>query len=295
MTPLIECVPNFSEGCRQNIIREVVDAICLDGIDLLHQTSDPDHNRTVVTFTGSPDKVLDAAFEGVKAAATLIDLEVHRGVHPRLGAMDVVPFVPLQGATMEDCVILARKLGQQVGDELGLPVYLYGAAAIRPERESLATIRRGEYEKLKNTITFPERYPDYGPAKLGRAGAVVIGARPPLIAFNIFLTTDDVAIARSIARIIRYSSGGLPGVQALGLRVANRAQVSMNLIAYKQTPLHRVVEIVRMEAAKFGVGIYKTELIGLIPKDAILDAAAWYLQLHDFQNQQVLDYVSPIN
>jgi glutamate formiminotransferase len=191
--------------------------------------------------------------------------------------------------SLEDCAAFARQLGARVGEELRLPVYLYEAAALKPERRNLADIRRGEYEGLKESITHPERYPDFGPAQVGRAGAVVIGARKPLIAYNVFLTTADVRIARLIAKAIRHSSGGLAGVKALGLLVKGRAQVSMNLTDYRHTPVHRVVEFIRIEAARYGTGIYKSELIGLIPEDALLAAACWYLQLHDFDAQQILE------
>lgn len=273
---------------------EVVDAIVhaiayVPGVSILHRTSDADHNRSVVTFAGAPDAVCEAAFSGIAEAARHINLEEHRGQHPRLGAADVVPFVPLTDATLEDCVVLARRLGERVGRELRLPVYLYEAAATRPERVNLEDVRRGGYESLRTSIGTPERAPDYGPAEVGRAGAVIIGARLPLVAFNVFLTTDDVSIAQKIAAAVRHSSGGLRYVKALGLLVNGRAQVSINLTDTSRTPLHRVVELVRREAERYGTAVHHTELIGLIPQSAVLDAAGWYLQLDAFGPERILE------
>jgi glutamate formiminotransferase len=291
MPPIMECVPNFSEARNPETIRAILQAIeSVAGVQLLHHTSDSDHNRTVVTFAGEPQPVMDAAFAAIKTAAELIDMEQHRGVHPRLGAADVIPFVPLRDITLAECAEYARQLGQRVGEELDLPVYLYEAAATRPDRYHLADVRRGQYEGLKKTITQPERIPDFGSAKVGKAGAVIIGARKPLIAFNIFLNTNDVTIAKRIAKAIRYSDGGLVGVKALGLLVRGQAQVSMNLTDYRHTPVYRAVEMIRAEAAKYGVGIQQAELIGLIPQDALLDTARWYLQLHDGHNGQILEH-----
>ncbi|MCI0551735.1 MAG: glutamate formimidoyltransferase, partial [Anaerolineae bacterium] len=211
MTPLIECIPNFSEARRPEVIDQIAAAITsVEGARLLDRSSDLDHNRTVLTFAGSPEAVEEAAFRAIQTASELIDLNNHTGEHPRMGATDVVPFVPLSGATMEECVAIAKRLGQRVGDELGIPVYLYEAAAARPERANLENIRKGQYEGLKSEIeSNTDRAPDFGPSKLGSAGATVIGARNPLIAFNVYLTTDDVDIAKKIAKAIRHSSGGL--------------------------------------------------------------------------------------
>jgi glutamate formiminotransferase / formiminotetrahydrofolate cyclodeaminase len=292
MPPVMECVPNFSEGRNQETINAILDSIqSISSVQLLHHTSDTDHNRTVVTFAGEPMAVMEAAFAAIKTASELIDMEQHQGVHPRLGATDVVPFVPLRDMTLEQCADFARQLGRRVGIELDLPVYLYEAAATRPERLNLANIRRGQYEILKSTITLPEREPDFGAAKVGKAGAVIIGARKPLIAFNVYLTTSDVTIAQNIAKAIRQSSGGLSGVKALGFLVKGQAQVSMNLTDYRRTPVFRVMEIIRREAAQYGVNIHHSELIGLIPQDALLDAARWYLQLHDSDNRQILEHL----
>jgi glutamate formiminotransferase len=290
MSQIVECIPNFSEGRRMDVVDAIVKAIeGHDNVRVLHRTSDEDHNRSVITFVGTADAVLEAAFRAVRTASDLIDLEQHQGVHPRIGAADVVPFVPIEGITMEECVRLARKLGQRVGDELSIPVYLYEQAALRPERKSLANIRRGQYESLKTEITTAERYPDYGPATLGTAGASAIGARKALIAFNVFLNTDDAHIAEKLARNIRGSSGGLSGVKALGFKVRGQAQVSMNLVDYQSTPIYRVMELLRVEAAKLGVNIIRSELIGLMPQDALIETAGWYLQLPDLKAESLLE------
>ena len=288
---LVECVANFSEGRRDEVIAAIIAAIeAVPGVTLLDLHQDADHNRCVVTFAGGPDAVVDGAFAGVACAAQLIDMDAHQGQHPCIGAADVVPFVPLEEVTLEDCAELARNLGQRVGTELQIPVYLYEAAASRPERANLANLRRDGYEGLKTVIvTDPDWQPDYGPAALGKAGASAIGARPPLIAYNIYLTTNDVEIARKIAATVRYSSGGLACVKALGLLVQGRAQVSMNLTDYRQTSLAQVVEFVRREAARYGTAIHSSELVGLIPQQALLDAAQWYLQLDNLQPDSLLE------
>jgi glutamate formiminotransferase / formiminotetrahydrofolate cyclodeaminase len=288
---LIECIPNFSEARRPEVIDQIVAAIqSVEEVRLLDRSSDLDHNRTVLTFAGSPFGVEEAAFRAIKTASELIDLDNHTGEHPRLGATDVVPFVPLSGANMDDCIAMAKRLGERVASELDIPVYLYEAAAMRPERANLENIRRGQYEGLKAEIeSNPERQPDFGPAKLGPAGATVIGARNPLIAYNVYLTTDEVEIAKKIAKAIRNSSGGLRHVKALGLLVEGRAQVSMNLTNFRETPIARVVETIRREAQRYGVGIHHSELVGLIPQEALVDAAVWYTQLDAFDKEQVLE------
>lgn len=291
MDRVVECVPNFSEGRRQEIIDQIVQAIAgVEEVRVLDVEWDADHNRSVVTFAGSPGGVEEAAFRAIETAARLIDMDEHRGEHPRIGATDVVPFVPIRGVTMADCVAIARRLGERVGKELGIPVYLYGEAATRPERQDLAYIRRGEYEGLKESIaTDPDRAPDFGPARLGKAGATVIGARPPLIAYNVYLSTDDVRIAKKIARAVRHSSGGLRYVKALGLLVQGRAQVSMNLTDYRRTPIPRVMELIRREAARYGVSVVSSEIVGLVPEEALLDAALYYLQLDGFSCDRILE------
>jgi len=291
MRQLVECVPNFSEGRRTEVIdRIAADIAAVPGVSLLDRESDSDHNRTVITFVGTPEAALEAAFRGIRTASELIDLDVHQGAHPRMGATDVVPFIPIEGVSMADCITLAQRLGKRVGDELNIPVYLYEAAATRPENENLANVRQGEYEGLKVAIeTDPRRKPDFGPSRMGKAGATVIGARAPLVAYNVYLTTDKVDIARKIAKAIRHQTGGLRFVKALGLLVNGKAQVSMNLTDYTQTPVFRAVELVRREAERYGVGIESTELIGLIPQKALFDSAQWYLQLDNFQPDMVLE------
>jgi glutamate formiminotransferase len=291
MKRIVESVPNFSEGRRKDIISQIVGALAsVEGVRVLDVQSDADHNRSVVTIVGEPEAVEEAAFQGIERAARLIDMNQHQGGHPRMGATDVVPFVPIAGVTMADCVEMARRLGERVGRELAIPVYLYEEAASRPERCNLADVRRGEYEGLKVEIeTDPHRTPDFGPARVGKAGATAIGARPPLVAFNVYLNTDDVAIAKAIARAVRHSSGGLRYVKALGLLVEGRAQVSMNLTDHRQTPIHRVVEMIRREAARYGVTIASSEVVGLIPNEALLDAARFYLQLDGFSSDQILE------
>jgi len=291
-TKLIECIPNFSEARRPEVVEQIKQAITsVPGVTLLDQHSDLDHNRTVLTFVGPPRGVEEAAYQAIARAAVLIDLDQHSGEHPRIGAADVVPFVPISGVSMDDCVHLAQRVGQRVGEELGVPVYLYEEAATRPERRNLENIRRGEYEALVQEMGVkPERAPDYGPEQVGPAGAVVIGARQPLIAFNVYLTTGDVSIAKKIAKAVRHSSGGLRYVKALGMLVEGQAQVSMNLTNFRRTPLVRVVELIRREAARYGVSVKHTELVGLIPQEALVDAALWYLQLDQFEPQQILEY-----
>lgn len=288
---LVECIPNFSEGRRPEVIDAIVEAItAVEGVILLDLSSDKDHNRSVLTFVGDPKAVEEAAFQGIAKAAELIDMDKHDGEHPRMGATDVVPFVPISGLNIEDCVAIAQRLGKRVGEELKIPVYLYEKAATRPGRRNLAAVRRGEYEGIKAEIgKEKKREPDFGPQKLGSAGAVAIGARQPLIAYNVYLTTDDVSIAKSIARVVRHLSGGLRFVKAAGFLVDGKAQVSMNLTNYQKTPLARVVEAIRREAQRYGVAIQKSELVGLIPQQALEEAATWYLQLHDFDPQQVLE------
>ncbi len=291
MRKIVECVPNFSEGQRKEVIDRIAAAIsAVPRVHVLDVQSDADHNRTVVTFAGEPEAVEEAAFRGIEKAAELIDMDLHRGEHPRLGAADVVPFVPIKNVTMEDCVAIAQRLGERVGRELGIPVYLYEKAAARPERRNLADVRRGEYEGIKAEIaTKPEREPDFGPQHVGKAGATAIGARSPLIAFNVYLGTDDVEVAKAIARAVRHSSGGLRYVKALGLLVKGQAQVSMNLTDYRQTPVHRVVEMIRREAERYGVAVVESELIGLIPNEALVEAAEFYLQMGDFSSHQILE------
>jgi glutamate formiminotransferase len=287
-------VPNFSEGRDRAVIAAIVDAISgVPGAAVLGQTSDADHNRSVITFAGEPEAVAQAAFRGIECAVTKIDLNRHQGIHPRIGAADVVPLVPLSEITMSDCAALAEQLAERVWNELQVPVYLYEQAARRPDRANLANLRRGRFEGLREEVQFnPARLPDFGEAALHpTAGACVIGARKLLIACNVNLTTADVKIARSIARSIRFSSGGLAAVKALGLYLESRgcAQVSVNLTDFEVTPLCAVFEAVRAAADRCGVRISGTELIGLIPRKALEGLASCGLQFQNFRPDLVLE------
>jgi glutamate formiminotransferase len=294
---LIECVPNFSEGRRPEVVDEIVHAIGqFDGISVLDHSRDETHNRSVVTFAGSAEMVVRAATAGVGRALELIDMEQHSGAHPRIGAVDVIPFVPLGSTTIEECVDLARRFGEQIATRFDLPVYLYGDAALRPERRRLAHVRRGQYESLRDEIaTNPDRAPDYGPARVHpRGGAVAVGARKPLIAFNVNLRTDDLALAIRIASTIRESGGGLPAVQAMGVLLENpgqpsMAQVSMNLVDWQRTGITAVVREIRRLALEAGTDIDHCELIGLAPTGALLEVAADALGLADFTPDQALE------
>lgn len=292
MDKIVECVPNFSEGRRERVVDEIVAAMSIAGLKMLDREMDADHNRSVITFAGEPRAVEDAAFRGIAASARLIDMDAHRGEHPRIGATDVVPFVPVRGVTMDDCVAIARRLGERVARELDIPVYLYERAATRPERRDLAYIRRGEYEALKQEIaTNPDRAPDFGPMRIGKAGATVIGARPYLIAYNVNLATSDLKIAKDIAATIREKNGGLPSVKAKGfmLREKNIAQVSMNLTDYTTTGMLTAFNTVKAEAAKRGVQVLESELIGMVPLQALTQVAAQALLLPKLSADQVLD------
>ncbi len=295
MYPLIQCVPNFSEARRPEVVEAIVAAIRQAGgraFQLLNVSADAEHNRTEVTFVGSPASVESAAFAGIAKAAELIDLGRHSGAQgsPRIGATDVVPFIPLRDASMQDCIALARRLGERVGRELNIPVYLYEAAATRPERENLETLRRGQYEGLKAEIaTNPAREPDFGPRQLGPAGATIIGARACLLAYNVYFNTPDAAIAKKIAQAVRQSSGGLRFIKAQGQLVEGQAQVSLSLANFAQTPLARVLEFIRREAARYGAAVTRSELVGLVPQAALVDAAQWYLQLDNLDSDQILE------
>ncbi|NSW51624.1 MAG: glutamate formimidoyltransferase [Anaerolineae bacterium] len=288
---IIECIPNFSEARNPEVLKRIRDAILrVRGIVIIDQHSDLDHNRTVITMLGSPASIEEAAFQCVACAAGLINLEHHEGQHPRIGATDVLPFIPIRNATMTQCVEIARRVGRRIGTELEIPVYLYEEAATHDDRRLLENIRRGQYEGLKREITTnPARLPDFGPARLSTAGATAVGARQPLIAFNVYLTSNDINIAKKIAAVIRHSSGGLHYVKALGMLVNGMAQVSMNLTNFKQTSLHHTVEMIRREAERYGTAIHHSELVGLIPQRALLDSARWYLQLDQFTFDQILE------
>jgi glutamate formiminotransferase/formiminotetrahydrofolate cyclodeaminase len=290
---LVECVPNFSEGRRPEVVSAIRDAIAaVEGASVLDVSSDASHNRSVITFVAPVEVAVDAAFAGIKAAAERIDLCSHSGEHPRIGATDVVPFIPLEGSTMEDCIALARALGERVGRELQIPVYLYERAATTPARENLADVRRGEFEGLREELgKNPARNPDFGPAKIHpTCGAIAIGARPFLVAYNIYLgPASNLQIAKNIAKAVRGSSGGFRYVKGLGLEVDGQAQVSMNLVDTEKTPLHHAFDFVKMRAEAEGAQVTWSEIVGLVPERVLFDTAVSHLQLKQFKPEQVLE------
>jgi glutamate formiminotransferase len=292
---IVECIPNFSEGQSLEVIDQIVAAIkSVTGVVLLDRESDADHNRSVVTFVAAPDAIVDAAIAGARKAAELIDLNKHKGEHPRMGAIDVIPFVPISGVTMDDCVALARACGERMWNELSIPVYLYEKAATRPERENLAAIRKGQFEGIRDEIATKEsRRPDFGEARVHpTAGITAVGARPPLIAYNVNLGTSDIEIANKIARAVRHLSGGLRYVKALGFELKDRGivQVSMNMVNYEGTPLFRAFEMIKREAERYGVPVIGSEIVGLVPQQALNAVADFYLQLENFSEDQILEH-----
>src|SRR5216684_4064707 len=294
MKRLIECVPNFSEGRDPARVDALVAAMsAVEGVYVLDREMDADHNRSVITLAGEPEAVAEAALRGVGKAAELIDLTRHTGAHPRLGATDVVPFIPIEGVTIEDCVVLAKKVGREIWERYRIPVYFYEAAALRPERTNLENIRRGQFEGLRQEVLAnPDRAPDVGEPRLHpTAGATVVGARKFLIAYNINLNTPDIGTANKIAKTIRFSSGGLRYAKAMGvdLKARGLAQVSINLTDFEQTPIHRVFEMVKREAERYGCAIVGSEIVGLVPKKALEMTADFYLQLENFSPAQVLE------
>ena len=294
MADIVECVPNFSEGRRKEVVDAIAKSIAsVPGVRLLDTEMDSNHNRCVITFVGDRIAVAEAAFQGAKSAVARIDMNNHRGEHPRVGALDVLPFVPISGVTMDDCVALARSVGRRIADELRVPVYLYEAAATRPDRKALPDVRRGEFEGLKVAIeTDAERKPDFGPSKLHpTAGACIVGARPVLIAWNVNLGTKDVTVAKRIAKAIRESDGGLPAVRAKGFELADRGlvQVSMNMTDYRKTSLVQAFDAIRDLATKEHVEIVESEIIGLVPLDAVLLGATQYFKLARFHREQILE------
>lgn len=294
MAEIVECVPNFSEGRRKEVVDAIATAIAgVHGVRLLDREMDANHNRCVITFVGDRTAVADAALAGARKAVELIDMNRHHGEHPRIGALDVLPFVPVAGVTMDDCVAIARTVGKRLADELGVPVFLYEAAATRPDRKDLPSVRRGEYEGLKTEIeTNPDRKPDFGPSKMHpTAGATVVGARPLLVAWNVNLATKDVRVAKRIAKAIRESDGGLAAVRAKGFELADRGlvQVSMNLIDYQKTSPLRVYEEIERLAAAEHVAIAESEVIGLVPLEPLLEAAIAQFKLANFHRGQILE------
>ncbi len=294
MAKLVECVPNFSEGRRPEVIDQICAAISsVDGVTVLDREMDPDHNRAVVTFVCHPSLAVEAAFRGYQTAAELIDMTTHSGEHPRMGACDVCPFIPISEVSDDDAVELANQLGKRVGEELRIPVYLYETAASRPGRKNLAKVRRGEYEGIRDSIaTDPDRAPDYGPTEMNlKSGATAIGVRFPLVAYNVYLSTNQKWIADRIADAVRSLKGGYRFVKALGFMIHERdqVQISMNLVNYQKTPIFRVLETIRSEAARYGVAVTSTEVVGLVPLEALVDVADFYLQLEGFSKDQVLE------
>jgi glutamate formiminotransferase len=294
MERIVECVPNFSEGRNGETIARLIEAVeAVEGALVLGTHIDADHNRSVITFVAPPEKVVEAALRVVARASELIDLNAHAGQHPRMGACDVLPFIPVRGLSVEECVALAHRAGERIWGELQIPVYFYESAALRAERRNLADVRRGGFELLREKIaTLPERAPDVGEARIHpTAGACIVGVRPLLIAYNVTLDTKDISIARQIARRIRERDGGLLHLKALGFELETRGvvQVSMNLTSYERTNLHQAFEAVRREAAKLGVEVIASEIVGLVPQAALFAAAAHFLQLENYSPDLVLE------
>ncbi|MBO0859321.1 MAG: glutamate formimidoyltransferase [Chloracidobacterium sp.] len=294
MKKIVECIPNFSEGQDGEKVELIVKTItAVPRVAVLDYSMDPDHNRAVITFAGEPEPVVEAAVRAAAVAVELINLNTHSGEHPRLGALDVLPFVPIKGVTMDECVELARNAGERIAKELNIPVYLYEKAATRRDRTDLANVRRGEFEALRQSIVSdPNRKPDFGFRRVHpTAGAMAVGARTPLIAFNVNLATEDLAVAEKIAKAVRASDGGLLNVKALGLELKSRyqTQVSLNLTDYEETPIFRAFEMIRREAARYGVTIVGSEIVGLVPQAALNACSEFYLQIENFSNDVILE------
>ena len=294
MASVVECVPNFSEGRRKEVVDKIAYSISsVPGIKILDVEMDPDHNRSVITFVGNKQSIQEGAFRGARAAVELIDLTKHKGEHPRMGALDVLPFVPIQGVRMEDCVRIAHAVGERIAKRLKVPIYLYESAAMTPERKNLEKVRKGQFEGLREAIkTDDSRYPDFGPREVHpTAGATAVGARMPLIAFNMNLKSQDLTAAKDIAKKIRTSGGGLPHLKALGfdLKEKGMVQVSMNLTDYTVTPISKVFDLVKSEAEARRIEVAEGEIIGLIPLDAVCDITARFLKLEQFSSGQILE------
>ncbi len=293
MARLVQCVPNFSEGKNKEVVEKIVNEIRkIDGIKLLDYSMDKDHNRSVVTFVGEPEKVVEAAFNSCKVASELIDMSKHKGGHPRMGATDVIPLIPISDVTVEECIEYSKSLAKRIGEELKIPVFLYEKSASNKERENLSDIRRGQYEGMAEKLKDERWKPDYGPDKLNiKAGVTAVGVRPPLIAFNVNLGTDNIEIAKKIATAVRARTGGFAYCKAIGLEIKERGivQVSMNMVDYTKTPLFRVFDAIEREARRYGVSVIGSEIIGLVPMQALVDVADYYLRLEDFTSEQVLE------
>lgn len=293
MVKIVECVPNFSEGVRQDVVEKILDeARNVSGVTLLDSSMDKDHNRSVVTFIGSVEGVEQASFNMVRKACELIDMRTHKGEHPRMGAVDVMPFIPIKNVDMDECIQIAKRVGQKIGSELDIPVYLYEQAASTKTRMNLADVRKGQYEGFFEKIKQPEWKPDFGPEEVNeKSGCMAVGARVPLVAYNVNLDTSDINVATNIGKIVRHIGGGLRYVKAMGVTLEERniVQVSMNLVNYEKTAIYRAFEMVKMEAKRYGVSVVGSEIIGLVPAKALMDTAAYYLQLEDFKEDQVLE------
>ena len=293
MAKIIECIPNFSEGRDNKIIDRIIDTLrSKEGIKLLDYSSDKDHNRTVVTFVGSPEKVYEGILRMAEKVYEYIDMRKHNGGHPRMGALDVVPFVPVSEATIEECIELSKRVGEEIGKKYNVPVYLYEDSATTEERRNLADIRKGQYEGFFEKIKEEKWKPDYGPDEMNaKLGCTAIGARVPLVAFNINLDTNNIDIAQNIAKVVRNIGGGLRFVKAMGVALQERdiVQVSMNLVNYEKTSVYRAFEMVKMEARRYGVNVISSEVIGLIPMAALVQSAEYYLQIENFSMDQILE------
>jgi len=293
MARLIECVTNFSEGRNKEVVEQIVDEIRkTDGVKLLDYSMDADHNRCVVTFIGEPEQVIEAAFKATKVASEVIDMTKHTGEHPRMGATDVIPLIPISDVTMEECVEYSKKLGKRIGEELNIPVFLYEKSATSRNREDLAEIRKGQYEGMAEKLKQEEWKPDFGPAELNvKSGVTAVGARPPLVAFNVNLGTNDLSIAKKIAKAVRAKTGGFTYCKAIGIEIKERniVQVSMNLVDYTKTPIFRVFDAIEREARRYGVNVIGSEIIGLVPMQALVDVADYYLRLENFSSDQILE------
>lgn len=291
---VVESVPNFSEGRDKNVVDKIVASMtAIDGVRLLDMEMDSNHNRSVVTLVGPPDAVSEGVFRGVETASKLINLDKHTGEHPRFGATDVVPFIPISGVKIKDCVELARALGERIGNELKIPVYLYSDAATKDDRNDLGQIRSKtfQYEQLKEHVKEEKWTPDFGPSEVGTAGATIVGVREPLIAYNVNLRTTDLAAGKKIAKALRAKTGGLTFVKALAFFLEDKqmVQISMNLTSYSKTPIYRAFELVKLEAARYGFAVAESEVVGLTPLDALVETARYYLQLNDFKSDQILE------
>lgn len=293
MGKLMECIPNFSEGINKEKVEKIVDAFRgVNGVKLLDYSSDADHNRSVVTVVGEPEALKLAVIDMASRVYDNIDMREHKGAHPRMGALDVVPFVPITDVTMEECIKIANEVGAEIGNRFKVPVYLYEKSATAPHRENLATVRKGQYEGFFEKIKEEQWAPDYGPREVNvKGGCVAIGAREPLVAFNVNLGTDNLMIAQNIAKIVRNIGGGLRYVKAMGVKLEDRniVQVSMNLVNYEKTAVYRAFEMVKMEAKRYGVPVVGSEVIGLVPMKALISCAEYYLQIENFSIDQVLE------